>query len=105
MYSAQGQYAAAEPLYKRSLETREKYLGPDHPDVATSLNNLASCYQSQGQYTAAEPLCKRSLAINEKALGPDHPDVATSLNNLAGFVLYPKPVRGGLTAIQTLAGN
>ena len=35
------QHAEAEPLYKRSLAIREKALGPDHPDVANSLNNLA----------------------------------------------------------------
>ena len=37
----QGKYAEAGPLYERSLAIREKVLGPDHPDVATSLNNLA----------------------------------------------------------------
>ena len=35
LYDAQGRYADAEPLYKRSLAIREKALGPDHPDVAT----------------------------------------------------------------------
>ena len=70
---------------KRSLAIREKALGPDHPDVGTSLSNLAVLYQSQGRYADAEPLYKRSLAIREKALGPDHPDVGTSLNNLAGL--------------------
>ena len=60
-------------------------LGPDHPHVATSLNNLAELYRIQGQSARAEPLYKRSLAIFEKALGPDHPDVATSLENLAVF--------------------
>ena len=44
--SSQGRYADAEPLYKRSLAIREKALGPDHPDVATSLNNLAELYRS-----------------------------------------------------------
>ena len=73
---------SAEPLYKRSLAIREKALGPDHPDVASSLNNLAWLYQRQGRYADAEPLYKRSLAIREKALGPDHPDVAYSLSNL-----------------------
>ena len=38
-----GQYAKAEPLYQRSLKIRESQLGPDHPDVAASLNNLAFC--------------------------------------------------------------
>jgi tetratricopeptide (TPR) repeat protein len=79
----QRQYAKAEPLYERSLAIREKALGPEHPTVAKSLNNLAALYDSQGQYGKAEPLYQRSLGVSEKALGPEHPDVATSLNNLA----------------------
>jgi len=67
----------------RALDIREKALGPNHPDVATSLNNLASLYQDQGAYAKAEPLYARALDISEKALGANHPDVATSLNNLA----------------------
>ena len=34
LYYAQGQYAQAEPLYKRALAIWEKALGPDHPYVA-----------------------------------------------------------------------
>jgi tetratricopeptide (TPR) repeat protein len=83
LHRTQGDYAKAEPLYKRSLAILEKALGPDHPDVAMSLNNLALLYDTQGDYAKAEPLIKRSLAIWEKALGPDHPDVARGLNNLA----------------------
>jgi tetratricopeptide (TPR) repeat protein len=41
LYRTQGKYAQAEPLYKRSLAISEKALGPNHPDVAASLNNLA----------------------------------------------------------------
>jgi len=29
-------------------------LGPDHPDVAMSLNNLAALYSNQGKYAEAE---------------------------------------------------
>jgi len=50
----QGKYADAEPLYKRSLAIREKALGPEHPDVAASLNNLAELYRAQGKYAEAE---------------------------------------------------
>ena len=67
------------------MAIEEKALGPDHPDVAQSLNNLALLYNDQGRYSDAEPLYKRSLAIREKKLGADHPDVARSLNNLAGL--------------------
>ena len=78
-----GQYADAEPLFRRALAIDEKALGKDHPDVASSLNNLALLLYSQGKYGEAEPLYRRALAIYEKADGSYHPDVATSLNNLA----------------------
>ena len=87
----QGRYDQAAVAEKKALQVAEQNLGPDHPDVATSLNNLAELYREQGQYAQAEPLFKRSLAILEKALGPDHPDVATTLNNLAA--LYKKTGR------------
>ncbi len=64
----------------------EKALGPEHPHVATSLNNLALLYAAQGRYAKAEPLYQRALAIVEKALGPDHPNVATSLENYAALL-------------------
>jgi len=76
---------AAEPLYKRSLSIWEKALGPEHPNVGETLNNLAVLYSTQGTYDKAEPLYKRSLAIREKALGLEHSHVDTSLNNLAAL--------------------
>jgi tetratricopeptide (TPR) repeat protein len=85
IYYIHGEYAEAEKLFKRSLAIREKALGPNHPDVATSLDIMASIYAIWGDYAKAEPLYKRSLAIREKALGPNHPDVAKSLNSMAIF--------------------
>ncbi len=82
-FTAQGKYAEAEPLYQRALAIREKALGPEHPNVATSLNNLAVLYHTQGRYTEAEPLYQRALAIHERVLGPEHPNVAQSLENYA----------------------
>jgi tetratricopeptide (TPR) repeat protein len=87
-----GKYDRAIVVAKKALEVAEKNVGPNHPDVATSLNNLAALYRTQGQYAQAEPLFKRSLAILEKALGPDHPNVATSLNNLAELYRATKRV-------------
>ena len=86
LYRAQGKYAQAEPLYKRSLAIREKALGPEHPDLALNLNYLALLYETQGKYAEAEPLYKRSLAIKEKALGPEHPNLAAMLGNYAIFL-------------------
>ncbi len=85
LYSA-GKYDRAVVVAKKALEVAKENVGPDHPDVATSLNSLASLYKDQGHYAQAEPLYKRALAIFEKALGPDHPHVAFALGTLA--VMY-----------------
>jgi tetratricopeptide (TPR) repeat protein len=81
-------FSDAEPLHQRALAIRERALGPDHPDVAESVNNLAVLYYHQGKYAEAVLLSQRALAITEKALGPEHLIVATHLNNLAS--LYDK---------------
>ena len=47
LVAAQGDYEGAKPLYERSLAIREKVLGPDHPHVASSLNNLAGLLANQ----------------------------------------------------------
>ena len=73
----------ARPLAERALAIAEAAYGPDHPDVATRLNNLALILRDLGDPAAARPLAERALAIAEAAHGPDHPDVATGLNNLA----------------------
>jgi hypothetical protein len=57
----QPRYTNAEPLLKRSLATREETLGPDHPDIALPLNNLAGLYAREGRYADTERLYKRSL--------------------------------------------
>ena len=84
LYQA-GKYPEATEIAKRVLAIYEKALGPEHPYVGTSLNNLALMYQAQGRYAEAELLLRRGLAIREKALGPEHPDVGQSLNNLASL--------------------
>lgn len=70
-------------LAEEALTVAENTSGPNHPTVATSLNNLAALYQAHGKYAQAEPLHKRALRIREKAFGPEHPQVGQSLKNLA----------------------
>jgi len=65
----QGQYSEAAKVAEEAWEVAENTFGPDHPNVATSLNNLAVLYKAQGKYAQAEPLYKRALAIREKPWG------------------------------------
>ncbi|CAN0553959.1 unnamed protein product, partial [Ectocarpus sp. 12 AP-2014] len=71
---------------ERSEGIREKALGPEHPDVASSLNSRAGLLKAQGKYEEAEPLCLRSLTIRENVYGPDHPAFATGLNSWAALL-------------------
>jgi len=77
------QYVEAETFYRRAISIGEKTLGPEHPNLATALNNLASVYDDQGKYEEAELLLQRAITIGEKTLGPEHPGLAIRLNNLA----------------------
>jgi tetratricopeptide (TPR) repeat protein len=85
-YYGQGLYALAEDSHLRCLKTTQEQLGEHHPNVATSINNLAELYRSLGRYEEAESLYKQSLSLMQEQLGERHPDVATIINNLA--VLY-----------------
>ncbi|CAN0107847.1 unnamed protein product, partial [Ectocarpus sp. 8 AP-2014] len=75
-----GKYAAAEPLLERSQALQEKVLGPDHPEVAVSLNRRAELLSAQGKYAEAGPYYLRAIDIVEKTLGVDHPNLAQMLN-------------------------
>ena len=68
----------------RWRSTRQSY-GPDHPEVAIDLNNLATAASATNRLAEAEPLMRRALAIFETSLGPDHPNTVTARNNLAAL--------------------
>ena len=59
----QGNHGDAKPLYERSLAIREKVLGPDHPDVASSLNNLAMLLNNQVRVDRLEVSNDRRLSV------------------------------------------
>jgi tetratricopeptide (TPR) repeat protein len=79
----EGRYQEAIPLAEKLVAITQRMLGPDQPDTAISLNNLAALYYQMGAYQKAEPLYRQALQIWKKALGPQHPETAIGLNNLA----------------------
>ena len=90
-----GDYAQALALAQEAYELSRNLPDPEHPLVATSLNNLATLYHAMGDYAAAQPLLEQALELRRRVLGPDHPDVAPSLNNLAKlFVATNRPDEG-----------
>lgn len=72
-----------ENLYRRAVAIQESALGPDHPALANTLNNLGALLDQRGEHSEAESLQRRALAILEKSLGPLHPETAATLTSLA----------------------
>ena len=82
LWCSKNRNGEAESLYRRALAIAEKSYGPDHPDIARDLNNLAGLLQDTNRHSEAEPLYRRALAIDEKSYGPDHPNTKTIRENL-----------------------
>lgn len=75
-----GHDAQARELFESALAIWRETLGPDHPDYASGLCNLALCYPRQK--AKARELYQRALNIDEAKLGPLHPHVERDLGNL-----------------------
>ena len=80
-----GNYTQGVKVAKRALQVAQQNDGPDHPNVALSLGNLAELYEAQSEYAKAEQLYKRSLEILEKAFGQDNPFLVPTLLNMASL--------------------
>ena len=78
-FHAAGKHAEAIPYAEKALALRTQLLGEAHPDVATSMNNLAGLYWTTGRYVDAEPLAKGALAILKKGSARRTPRCRRSL--------------------------
>lgn len=87
--NAKVRQAAYEHAYDHAMQAclepahLAETLGPDHPEVASSLHRVAERFVAKEKYGHAEPLCQLALAIQGQALGPEHPDVAPTLDAYA----------------------
>jgi hypothetical protein len=101
----------AEPLMRRALEIDEKSYGPDRPDVAIDLNNLAQLLQATNRLPEAEQLFTRSLQIlieSTRLTGHMHQNLRTVLSNYlsltAELVLSQEEIVKRIWAIGIEAG-
>ena len=76
-----GDLTSALELEETSLALKQKLLGPDHPDVAISLNNMGVLLSALGDHQRSLALTDQGLAICRKAYGDSHPWVARALSN------------------------
>ena len=77
--------ASADELLRGAARIQEAELGPLHPDLANTLNNLAVVAEKAGRLDDAETCYRRAVAIASASLPADHPMIAASRNNLEDF--------------------
>jgi hypothetical protein len=83
--AAAGDYSEAERLLREAAAIQELCLGSVHPDLASTLNNLALVCERTNKFDEAERGYRRAHAIAVASLRPGHPFVTTSLKNLVDF--------------------
>jgi len=83
LHQETGQYLEAWEKTTLALALREKVLGSDHPEVASSLQQLSAIAWWMGKYPLALEKSERALALKKKALGPEHPEVVRAIKPTA----------------------
>jgi hypothetical protein len=84
LLKATNRLAEAEPLMRRALAIDEQSFGPDHPNVARDLNNLAQLLKATNRLAEAEPLMRRAvlnLLCFTAATGHVHPNLHGHIGN------------------------
>jgi CHAT domain-containing protein/Tfp pilus assembly protein PilF len=79
----QGDYSAAEPLYREALAIRRRALGEEHPHVIGCLTALGEVLCRSHQAEAARPLLQEALARSRRSLGNEDPQTAAVFLSLA----------------------
>jgi hypothetical protein len=79
----QGKWDDAEAFQLPATEIRKRVLGAEHPDMLTSMANLASTFWNQGRWKEAEELGVQVMEMRKRVLGAEHPDTLTGMANLA----------------------
>ena len=83
--AAAGDYSEAERLLREAAAIQEVSLGSFHPDLASTLNNLALVCERTNKFDEAERSYRRAHAIAVASLPPRHAFIGISLENLVTF--------------------
>jgi hypothetical protein len=83
--AAAGNYSSAEELLREAAALQEQTLGPHHPELANTLNNLGVVCEMTDNPIDAEHYFRRAYRVATATLALDHPFVVTSRKNLYDF--------------------
>ena len=97
-------YAKAVEYGQKVVDIYKSTIGENHPEYATSLQNLANYLFDNEEYSKAVEYGIKSMEKRKAILGENHPDYGQSLSNLVSFYSnlgdYIKAVEYGTKALE-----
>lgn len=75
----QGDLAAAESHYRKSLALYTELYGLENENAVKSMEHLANALNHQGKYSEALAMFRQVLAARERILGEDHSEIGPAL--------------------------
>ena len=91
IFEARGRHAEAREALGQALVTFTEVLGPDHFEVAVTLDRLAGVVVAAGDREEAGALYARALPIFERTLGRFHPRTVVCRENRDKALSAPHP--------------
>jgi tRNA A-37 threonylcarbamoyl transferase component Bud32 len=81
IYLARENFKDADTYLQKALAIQQRELGPTHPDVAATINQLGRASEGQQNWARAEAYYKQALSIRTSSLGPNNPALLETLND------------------------
>lgn len=86
LLAGQGEFDEAEEYHRLALARKRDVLGPVHPSIASTLNNLGVLLTQLQRFPEAEPVMRESLAMRQKLYDDNHPEIAAGMGQLAALL-------------------
>lgn len=99
IYNAQGDRVAAEAAFRRSLEIRERVVGPEHASLSGILTNLGGVLVESDPKAAIEVM-RRSVRIASASRGPKSGRVAKAHYSLGRALLKADRLEDALESFR-----
>jgi non-specific serine/threonine protein kinase/serine/threonine-protein kinase len=101
----------AERVYGEAIAVLRAHAGPNHPELATALNNVGFVYLRTQQWVKAREAYSEAAGIRREALGAGHPDTAAAqmgealaLNKLNEFAAAERLLREAIATLSAALG-
>lgn len=104
VYRGQGRFDQSKRLYLANIESRIEVLGPEHPEVSTTYNELGILLSDMGDIDGAVDALNESLRILEINYDEPTAQLGASYNNIAWMKMEQSDYAGAVSSFEQSIG-